>query len=87
MIRLLVRGGESAKDEDVLLGDLEEATTFETDPVCVLLDFQVEGLPLDSPLQIHLLYQVCPLAPVESSHHEEGCILKGNRGMEVSLRV
>jgi hypothetical protein len=71
VISLLVTRGKTTEDEDVLVRYLEEAATLETDPVCVLFDFQVQGLPLLSPLKIEFLYQVCSLSTIETSYHIE----------------
>lgn len=55
----------------MLVGDLEQAAALETDPVRVLLDLKIESLPLLSPLQIKLLYQVSALPAVETCHDIE----------------
>lgn len=69
MICLLVRSCESAKDQDVFVGDLIQATTFETDPVRVFFDLQVHGFPVLPTLDVILLNQVRSLTPVEASHY------------------
>ena len=87
MVRLLVRGREATEDQNVLVGDLEEAAPLETDPVCVFFNLKVQGLPLLSALQVEFLYQVRPLPTVEASHDIERGAVKSDGGMEVTLRV
>ena len=53
----------------MFVGDLVETTAFEADPVGVLFDSQVQGLPMLSPSDVELLYQVGSLAPIESCYH------------------
>ena len=87
VIGLLIRSCEASKDEDVLVGYLEEAATLQAYPVCVLLNFQVKSLPLKSFLQVKLLNQVCPLASIETSYHVQELVIERYCCMEVSLRV
>lgn len=53
----------------MLIGNLEKTAALEADPVRVLLDLQIEGLPLLSALQVELLNQVSALASIEACHH------------------
>lgn len=53
----------------MLVRDLVQSTPFETNPVRVLLDSQVEGLPVLTSSDVVLLDEVCPLASVETSNH------------------
>lgn len=55
MIRFLVTGGEPAEYQNVLVRNLVETAAFEADPVSVLFDLQVEGLPVGPSLDIVLL--------------------------------
>lgn len=87
MVRLLIRGREATEYQNVLVRDLEEAATLETDPVCVFFNLKIQGLPLLSALQVKFLYQVRPLPTVEASYDIERGAVKSNGGMEVSLRV
>ena len=87
MVRLLIRGREATEDQNVLVRDLEEAATIETDPVCVFFNLKIQGLPLLSTLQVEFLYQVGPLPTVKASYDIERGAVKSDGGMEVSLRV
>ena len=48
VVRLLVTRSEASKDDHVVLTDLEESAALEADPVRVLFDLQVQGLPVVS---------------------------------------
>ena len=87
MVRLLVRSCEATKDDHMVLGDLEKATAFETNPVRVFFYFEVERLPVVALFQVELLDQVCPLAPVEAGNHVKGFVVKGKGRVEVSAGV
>ena len=71
----------------MLVRNLEQAATLKANPVSVLFNFQVQGFPLLSTFEIEFLYQVGPLASVETSHHIQRGAVKGDSGMEVSLGV
>ena len=71
----------------MLVRDLEQAATLKANPVRVLFNFQVQGFPLLSTLEIKFLYQIGPLSSVETSHHIQRGAVKGDSGMEVSLGV
>lgn len=87
MVCLLVGGCKAAKDQDVLVGNLIKATAFETDPVGVLLDAQVERLPVLTATDVVLLDQVCPLAAVEAGDDVQGGIVECDCGVEVAASV
>ena len=55
MICLLIGRRKSTEDQDMLVRDLVETASLEADPVGVLLDAQVESLPVLSPLDVVLL--------------------------------
>ena len=83
MIGLLVGRSEPTKDQYVFVGDLVETTAFEADPVGVLLDSQVQGLPVLPPSDVELLYQVGSLAPIESRYDIQRLVVKCYCCMEV----
>lgn len=87
MVGFLVARCEAAEDEDVLVGDLVKATTLQAYPVCVLFNAQVQCFPVLSPLDVVLLDQVRPLAPVEARHDIESLIVESNRCMEVAACI
>ena len=87
VVRLLIRGREATEDQYVLVRDLEEAATLETDPICVFFNLKVQGLPLLSALEVEFLYQIRPLSTVKASHDIERGAVKSDSRMEVSLRV
>ena len=87
MVGFLVARREAAKDEDMLVGNLVEATTLQTYPVSVLFDAQVERLPVLSPLDVVLLDQVCSLTTVEACHDVESLVVESDRCVEVAARV
>lgn len=54
----------------MLVRDLVKATALEANPVCILLDAQIEGLPVLAPLDVVLLYQIGALTPIEAGNDE-----------------
>ena len=87
MVRLLITCGESSKDQYVLVRDLIEATTLQADPICVLLDPQVERLPVLAPLNVILLNQVGPLPAIEACNNVQCLAVKGDCRVEVPASV
>ena len=87
MVRLLVTGREAAEDQDVLVGDLVEATALQTNPVRVLFDPQIERLPVLSPLDVVLFDEIRTLASIESSYDIQGLIVESNCCVEVAACV
>ena len=83
MIRLLIRGGESTKDEYVLVRDLVQSAALEADPVGVLLDTQVQGLPQLTATDVELLNQVGALASIEASDHIQSLVIERYGGVEI----
>lgn len=84
VIGLLVGGGEASKDQYVFVGDLVEAAPLKTDPVGVLFDPKVQGLPVLSPSDVELLYQIGPLASIETGHNVQSLVVECYRCVEVS---
>ena len=79
LVGLLVRSGESAEDEDLVLASRVETATLKANPVGILFNLQVEDLPLHFDLlQIQLLNQVCALATIEPSHNIEEAVVERN---------
>jgi len=87
VVGLLVRCCEAAEYDDVLVRDLVETAALEADPVGVLFDAQVEGLPVLASTDVVLFYQVGALATIEASNDVEGLVIEGDRGVEVSPGV
>ena len=83
VIGLLVGGGEASKDQYVFVGDLVEAAPLKTDPVGVLFDAEVQGLPQLTAAYVELLDQVGTLATIEASDHIQSLIVKRYGGMEI----
>ena len=83
MIRLLIRGGKSTKDEYVLVRDLVQSAALEADPVGVLLDTQVQGLPQLTATDVELLNQVGALASIEASDHIQSLVIERYGGVEI----
>ena len=87
VVCFLITRGEAAEDEDVLVGNLVQATSFQAYPVCVLFNAQVESLPVLSPLDVVLLDQVRPLTSVEAGYNIESLVVESNRCMEVAACI
>jgi hypothetical protein len=71
MIRLLIRGGEATKDQNVLVRNLEKTAAFEADPICIFFDLKIESLPLLSTFEVKFLYQISSLTSIEASNNIE----------------
>ena len=87
MVCFLVTRCEATEDEDVLVGNLVKATSFQAYPVCVLFNAQVECFPVLSPLDVILLDQVRSLTSVEARHDIESLVVESNRCMEVTACI
>ena len=87
MVGLLVRSCEASEDEDVLVGDLVETTAFKADPVRVLLDAKVQGLPVLASADVVFLDQVCALSTVKAGDDVESLIVESDSSVEVSAGV
>ena len=84
MIGFLVTRCEAAEYEDVLVGNLVKAASFQAYPVCVLFNAQVECFPVLSPLDVILLDQVRSLTSIEACYDIESLVIESNRCMEVA---
>ena len=87
MVCFLITRCEAAEDEDVLVGNLVQATSFQAYPVCVLFNAQVESLPVLSPLDVILLDQIRSLTSIEVCYDIESLVVESNRCMEVATCV
>ena len=71
----------------MLVRDLEETATLETDPVCVLLYPKVESVPVLATSDVILFNEVGSLATIETSNYIESLVIECDCSMEVSSRV
>jgi hypothetical protein len=71
----------------MLVRNLVEATSLQADPISILFNLQVQGLPVTSPLNVILLDQVRPLPTIEPCNYVQCRIVKRNGCMEVPTSV
>ena len=87
MVRLLVRSGKAAEDQNMLVRYLVKTAAFKTYPVCVLFDSQIKCFPVLSSPNVVFLNKVGPLAAVKPSYDVERGIVKSNRRVDIASRV
>jgi hypothetical protein len=71
----------------MLVRNLVQATSLKANPVRILFNFQIQGFPVTSPLNVILLDQVCPLPTVEPCNYVQGRVVKRYSCMEVPSSV
>ena len=71
MVRLLIRGSETTKDQNMLVRNLEQAAALETDPICILFDFKIKSFPLLSTFKVEFFYQISSLTSIKTSNNIE----------------
>ena len=87
VVGFLVTRGKSSKDYHVIAWNLEKSATLEADPIGVLLDLEVECLPVNPLLQVKFLDKVGTLPSIESSYNVEVLVFKCKCCVEVSSGV
>ena len=69
MVGLLVRGRKASEDNHMVIRDLEQAAALQTNPIRIFFDLEVQGLPMDSVLQVKLFNKVGSLPAIEAGNH------------------
>jgi len=71
----------------MLIRYLVQSAAFETYPVSILFNLQIQCLPVLSPLNVILFYQISALATIESSHNIQCLIFECYRSVEIPSSV
>ena len=77
VVRLLVGRCESAEDYHVIIRYLEQPASLETYPIGVLLDLQVQCLPVIALLEVEFFDEVSALTAIEARHHVQRLVVEG----------
>ena len=87
VVGLLVGSRKASKDNHMVIRDLEQATALQANPICILFDLEVQGLPMDPVLQVKLFYKVGSLAAVKPSYYVKVLVFESESRVEVSSGI